>query len=99
MTANELDEAWTDEDLDLLLALARANLDESLRCHHSSASHAAFVLLAGSFEAVLLGAFDRPRGRRPRAPRRATEEQVLAAAAKPQAPDGTSPAGAHDGLA
>lgn len=56
MTDHIFDEDWTIEDLDRLLRLAWTNLDEALRCHQNDVPHAALVLLACAFEAVLLGA-------------------------------------------
>lgn len=54
MVRNEVAEVWSEEDLDVLLGRAWADLDESLVCHRAGAPHAALSSLAGSFEAVLL---------------------------------------------
>jgi len=55
VTGRRVEEDWSVEDLDVLLRAATTNLDESLRCHQAGAPHAALVLLAGAFEATLLG--------------------------------------------
>ena len=56
MGTRNIEEDWSDQDLDLLLSLAREDLDESWRCHNAGASRAALMMLAGALEAVLLGA-------------------------------------------
>jgi hypothetical protein len=55
VTGSRVEEDWSVEDLDVLLRAAATNLDESIRCHAVGAPHAALVLLAGAFEATLLG--------------------------------------------
>jgi hypothetical protein len=49
------EEDWSGDNFDHLLALALAHTDESMRCYEAGCPHAALVLLAAAFEAVLLG--------------------------------------------
>jgi hypothetical protein len=55
MQAVRVDEDWSEQDLDMLLELAFANVAESQRCHEADCPLAAFVMLAAAFEATLLG--------------------------------------------
>ncbi|MGH3516273.1 MAG: hypothetical protein ACRDQ7_02405 [Haloechinothrix sp.] len=55
MGANEPEEDWSVADLEVLLSVAKINLDESTRCHQTGSPRAALVMLAGALEAVLLG--------------------------------------------
>ena len=55
MTAGDPEE-WTDQDLDMLLERAFANLQEALTCHGGGAPLAALAMLAGAFEGALLAA-------------------------------------------
>jgi hypothetical protein len=55
MAAKRVDEDWAERDLDTLLELAWAAIQESTRCHDSGCPLAALVMLASAFEATLLG--------------------------------------------
>lgn len=54
MPSNHVDEDWSEADLDVLLDLAFANLEESRRCYEADCPLAAYVMLASAFEATLL---------------------------------------------
>lgn len=55
MPSERVDEDWSELDLDMLLELVFANIEESRRCHEAGCPLAAFVMLAAAFEATLLG--------------------------------------------
>jgi hypothetical protein len=48
-------EDWSEDDLDMLLELPLAYVEESRRCHQTGCQLAALVMLAAAFESVLLG--------------------------------------------
>jgi hypothetical protein len=55
MAAKRVGEDWAERDLDTLLELAWAAIQESTRCHDADCPLAALVMLASAFEATLLG--------------------------------------------
>jgi hypothetical protein len=55
MGSQSLSEEWSEDDLDMLLKLPTAHIDESRRCYQADCQLAALVMLAAAFEAVLLG--------------------------------------------
>lgn len=55
MALKRSDEDWSEHDLDMLLELAFAHVEESRRCHETGCALAALVMVAAAFEATLLG--------------------------------------------
>src|SRR5262249_48164730 len=55
MASQRLTEEWSEDDLDVLLKLPTAHIDESRRCYQAGCRLAALVMLAAALEAVLLG--------------------------------------------
>lgn len=49
------DENWSEDDLEMLLELPFAHIEESRLCHRAGCQLAALVMLAATFESVLLG--------------------------------------------
>ena len=55
MGSQRPDEDWSENDLDMVLELPFAYLDEAQRCHQANCQLAALVMHAAAFESVLLG--------------------------------------------